>query len=161
MGRIKWPTIGRPKTIVQPKNATRSSSTAYKCKGRHRGILDDAAIAFPNARPAMKLERISAAAQIELPNAKPLSRNQSVSKIRAPVPDRNRTPQRTTTRPPCNPAPRDACLARDTGDFWELVNIAQRSSGPQHQSPGHSGKKRTNDNASFSCVNQGHIVERQ
>jgi hypothetical protein len=45
----------------------------------------------------MKLERISAAAQIELPNAKPLSRSHSVSKISAPVPERKRTPQSTAT----------------------------------------------------------------
>src|SRR4029434_100959 len=102
--------------------------------GRHRRILDDAASAFPNARPAMKLERISAAAQTELPNAKPLSRNQSVSKIRAPVPERKRTPQRTATRVLCDPTTWDVCLARDTCDFCELVNIAQRSARPQQHS---------------------------
>jgi hypothetical protein len=48
----------------------------------------------------MKLERISAAAQIELPNARPLNRNHSVSKINAPVPEKKSTPQRTAT---CGP----------------------------------------------------------
>jgi len=38
--------------------------------------------------PAMKLERIKAADQIELPKVKPLKRNQSVSKIREPIPER-------------------------------------------------------------------------
>jgi len=36
----------------------------------------------------MKLERIKAADQIELPKVKPLKRNQSVSKIREPIPER-------------------------------------------------------------------------
>src|SRR5207247_10464574 len=123
--------IGNAKTIVQPKSATAISSAAYNLSGRIRNFVD-AAIAVPSARPAMKLERISAAAQIELPNVKPLSRNQSVSKIRAPVPERKRTPQRTATRPLCDTAAWDACVARDTWDFCELVNIAQRSARPQH-----------------------------
>jgi len=46
----------------------------------------------------MKLERISAAAQIELPNARPLNRNQSVSKISALIPDRKRTSERIASR---------------------------------------------------------------
>ena len=40
--------------------------------------------------PAMKLERIKAADQIELPKLKPLSRSQRVSKMSALMPDRNR-----------------------------------------------------------------------
>src|SRR5512132_536917 len=109
----------------------------------------------------MKLERISAAAQIELPKAKPLSRSHSVSKISAPVPERKRTPQRTATRPLCDPTAWDACLPRDTWDFCELVNIAQSSARPQHHSPGNSGKKRSSDNASFSRINRSRVVERQ
>src|SRR3989442_9977727 len=46
----------------------------------------------------MKLERINAAAQIELPNARPLRRNHSVSKISAPIPDKKRMPERITMR---------------------------------------------------------------
>src|SRR5262249_34142966 len=46
----------------------------------------------------MKLERISAAAQTELPNARPLNRNQRASKISAPIPDRNSTAQMVTMR---------------------------------------------------------------
>src|SRR5439155_18106985 len=98
MGRIHSPSTGRPKTIVHPKNATKTSNTAYKWSGRHRRILDDAASAFPSAKPAMKLERINAAAQTELPNAKPLRRSQRTSKISAPIPDRNRIPERALTR---------------------------------------------------------------
>src|SRR5919109_1318061 len=73
----------------------------------------------------MKLERISAAAQIELPNAKPLNRSQSISKTNAPRPEKNRTPQRTATRELCDFTACDACLERDTWDFRDLVNITR------------------------------------
>ena len=46
----------------------------------------------------MKLERIKAANQIELPKVKPLRRNQRVSKMSALMPDRNRMPERIATR---------------------------------------------------------------
>src|SRR5216117_2563014 len=46
----------------------------------------------------MKLERINAAAQTELPNARPLNRNHRVSKISAPMPDRKRIPDRIAMR---------------------------------------------------------------
>src|SRR5262249_16669270 len=46
----------------------------------------------------MKLERISAAAHTELPNDRPLNRNHRVSKISAPIPDRNSTAQMVTMR---------------------------------------------------------------
>src|SRR5207248_11389358 len=48
-------------------------------------------------RSAMKLERINAAAQTEFPNASPLSRSQSVSKMSAAVPERKRMPERIVT----------------------------------------------------------------
>src|SRR5206468_6543336 len=89
--------IGNAKTIVQPKSATAISSAAYNLSGRIRNFVD-AAIAVPSARPAMKLERINAAAQMELPNARPLSRSQSVSKISAPIPDKKTMPKKNTMR---------------------------------------------------------------
>jgi hypothetical protein len=55
-------------------------------------------MAFPSARPAIKLERIKAADHTEFPNAKPLSRSQRVSKMSAPIPDRKRTPERIAMR---------------------------------------------------------------
>src|SRR5438552_8229569 len=48
----------------------------------------------------MKLERINAAAQTELPKARPLKRNQSVSKISAPIPEKKSNPESTATRIP-------------------------------------------------------------
>src|SRR6187455_406179 len=108
----------------------------------------------------MKLERINAAAQVELPKARPLSRSHSVSKIRAPVPERKRTPQRTATRPLWD-LTGDACLSRDIWDFCELLGIAQSSARSQHHGPGNSGQKGTNNNASFSCVNRSDIIECQ
>jgi hypothetical protein len=55
-------------------------------------------MAFPNARPAIKLERIKAADHTEFPNAKPLSRSQRVSKMSALIPERKRIPERIATR---------------------------------------------------------------
>jgi hypothetical protein len=48
--------------------------------------------------PAMKLERIRAADQIELPKVKPLRRSHTVSKISEPIPERKRTLDRIATR---------------------------------------------------------------
>jgi hypothetical protein len=62
----------------------------------------------------MKLERINAAAQTELPNARPLSRSQSVSNMSAPTPDRKRMAERmitgVLTRRPRDCATYDACV---------------------------------------------------
>ena len=55
-------------------------------------------MALPNARPAIKLERINAAAQTEFPKLKPLSRSHNVSKMSEPIPDRKRIPERIATR---------------------------------------------------------------
>jgi hypothetical protein len=43
----------------------------------------------------MKLDRINAAAQTELPKARPLNLSQRVSKISAPIPDRKRMAETT------------------------------------------------------------------
>src|SRR5205814_7807802 len=99
-GRSHAPSKGKPNTIVQPRIATAISSTAYRCNGRQRLIFDEAPIALPSANPAMKLERINVVAQTELPNAKPLKRNHSVSKINAPIPEKNSNPESTHNRIP-------------------------------------------------------------
>src|SRR5215216_7275414 len=109
----------------------------------------------------MKLERINAVAQIELPKAKPLSRSHSVSKIRAPVPERKRTPQSTATRLLCDDTTSGACRISDTRDVCELLGIAQSSAHLQHHRAGNSGQKRTSDNASFGCLNQRRALKRQ
>jgi len=74
----------------------------------------------------MKLERINAAAQTELPNARPLRRNQRVSNISAPIPDRKRMPERTATgalrRGVCDYAAYDTLDSRAS---WDLFTIAK------------------------------------
>jgi hypothetical protein len=50
----------------------------------------------------MKLERINAAAQTELPKASPLNRSQRVSNMSAPTPDRKRMKERTATGAPAH-----------------------------------------------------------
>src|SRR5947209_15457889 len=59
-------------------------------------------MAPPSARPAMKLERMRAAAQTELPKARPLTRSHSVSKINALTPDRKRIPETIAVRTDLN-----------------------------------------------------------
>src|SRR5207248_10646561 len=92
------PRSERPKTLLKPKRATATSMTAKKRNDRHRQNLDDAAMALPNARPAIKLERINAAAQTEFPKLKPLSRSHNVSKMSEPIPERKRIPAKIATR---------------------------------------------------------------
>ena len=46
----------------------------------------------------MKLERINAAAQTELPNASPLNLSQRVSNMSAPIPDKKRMEERIPMR---------------------------------------------------------------
>jgi hypothetical protein len=83
-------------------------------------------MAFPSASPPIKLERINAAAQTELPNARPLSRSQRVSKISAATPDRKRMAEKIAidalgrTFRDC--APYDTC---DVWVVWELLIIAK------------------------------------
>jgi hypothetical protein len=62
----------------------------------------------------MKLERINAAAQTELPNARPLSRNQSVSNMSAPIPDRKRMAEKIVTG--TLPRGLGICTSDETGD---------------------------------------------
>src|SRR5690242_19380539 len=109
----------------------------------------------------MKLERISAVAHTELPNAKPLSRSQSVSKTSAPVPERKRTPHKTATRPFCDPKAFEVWFAPETWDFGRLVNIARRSADAQENCPGNPGKERTSYNPSFRCVNHTRVLKCQ
>jgi hypothetical protein len=70
----------------------------------------------------MKLERINAAAQTELPNARPLSRSQSVSKISAPIPDKKRMAERIITDAVARRL-RD-CDRYDACVVWGLLTIA-------------------------------------
>src|SRR5436190_17911851 len=72
----------------------------------------------------MKLERISAAAQIELPNANPLNRNHRVSKMSAPVPERNKIPERIAIRPvPAKFCERSVCDTCDTREARSLTDL--------------------------------------
>ena len=100
----------------------------------------------------MKLERISAAAQTELPNANPLTRNHSVSKINAPMPEKKRTKQTIAVRAVCGPVARDASRPRAARDSCELLIIAQNGAHLQQYRAGNSGKQGTNDNGSLGCV---------
>jgi hypothetical protein len=83
----------------------------------------------------MKLERINAAAQIELPNARPLNRSQSVSNMSAPIPERKRMAQRIATDALawrlCDRAPYDTC---DSWVVWDLLIIAKSGGDPQNNS---------------------------
>jgi hypothetical protein len=75
----------------------------------------------------MKLERINAAAQVELPKARPLSRSQSVSKISAPIPDRKSNAENTTTRIPLFGSRRKTACARGDGRSTFIVDHSRRN----------------------------------
>jgi hypothetical protein len=86
------------KTSVQPNVATIISSAAYTHSGRVIRSFQRAAIALPTAKPAMKLDKISAADQTEFPNTSPLIRSQSVSNRSALHPDRKSMSEIEATR---------------------------------------------------------------
>lgn len=107
----------------------------------------------------MKLERISAAAQTELPNANPLTRNHSVSKISAPMPEKKRTTQTIAMRAVCGPVARDKSRPRAARDSCELLIIAQNGAHLQQYRASNSSKQGTNDNAPLGCVDQRTVSE--
>src|SRR6266536_3186496 len=130
--------------------------------GRHRRILDDAATAFPSARPPMKLERINAAAQTELPNASPLSRSQRVSNMSAPIPDRKRIAQRIVSGAPTR-TPR-GCASYDTCNSeagWDLFIVTKTGGKPQNNGPCDSGQKRAGKDTQLCGVNRHSLIERK
>src|SRR3984893_13834779 len=88
---------GSAKTSVHPKIATMISRPAYTRSGRAVRNFQRAAIALPAARPAMKLDKISAADQTEFPKARPLRRSQSVSNKSALHPERKRITETKAT----------------------------------------------------------------
>ena len=71
----------------------------------------------------MKLERINAAAQTELPNARPLNRNHKVSKMSAPIPERKSNPENTTTRIPLFGFRRKTACVRGDGCSTFIVDL--------------------------------------
>src|ERR1700747_3566461 len=71
----------------------------------------------------VKLERINAAAQTELPKARPLKRNHSVSKISAPIPEKKSNPESTATRIPEFASRCETSRARAGGSSTFIVDL--------------------------------------
>lgn len=95
----------------------------------------------------MKLERINAAAQTELPKAKPLNLSQRVSKISAPIPDKKRMAEKIVTG--ALPRGLGVCTPYDASDSradWDLFIIAKMRGKPQNNSARDPGQKRPGEN---------------
>jgi len=69
---------GKSKYQRPAKDGDDRFQSSVKAKRSNPPEVKRAAIALPRARPAMKLDRIKAADQIELPKANPLRRSQRV-----------------------------------------------------------------------------------
>ena len=107
----------------------------------------------------MKLERINAAAQTELPNASPLSRSQRVSNMSAPIPDRKRTEERTAT----GALPRRLCVCApyDTWDSaagWDLF-ITKTGGNPQNNGARDPSHERAGKDTQLCGVNQRSLIQ--
>src|SRR6266513_4200685 len=110
----------------------------------------------------MKLERINAAAQTELPNASPLSRSQSVSNMSAPIPDRKRTPERIVTGAPTG-AVRDcaSCDTCNSGTGWDLFIITRTGGNPQSNGTRDASHERACKDTQLCRVNRRSLIERE
>src|SRR5207248_10980675 len=110
----------------------------------------------------MKLERINAAAQMEFPNARPLNRSQSVSKISATIPDRKRMAERTATGTltwtPHDRAPQDTCVS---GAGWDLVINTKTRGNPQGNASCDLSRQRAANEAHAGGPQRPRLAERQ
>src|SRR5262245_52930815 len=110
----------------------------------------------------MKLERINAAAQTELPNASPLSLSQRVSNTSAPIPDRKRIVEKIVTG--ALPPEFFVCACdntRGSGASWDLFILAKTSGHLQNDGSRNPGHKRPCKNTCLCRVNWPRFIERK